>query len=216
MANNYHFNRRELIQDIELSISNKNYKTSFKQCLLPILKKFIDKNSLNIKKIYMKSKDGVGSGELRSKMIDGVILSAFDTINTYAFPIANPTTSDTLAVIAVGGYGRGNLSPGSDIDLLILTPYKITPRIEQLVETLLYLLWDLKLKVGYSVRSLEETILKARIDNTICTTLLDARFISGNQDLWMKFNSIFQSEILNKEKNNFFYTKLKERDFRHK
>ena len=216
MANNYHFNRRELIQDIELSISNKNYKTSFKQCLLPILKKFIDKNSSNIKKIYMKSKDGVGSGELRSKMIDGVILSAFDTINTYAFPIANPTTSDTLAVIAVGGYGRGNLSPGSDIDLLILTPYKITPRIEQLVETLLYLLWDLKLKVGYSVRSLEETILKARIDNTICTTLLDARFISGNQDLWMKFNSIFQSEILNKEKNNFFYTKLKERDFRHK
>jgi|TARA_B110000483_G_scaffold59405_1_gene74106 [protein-PII] uridylyltransferase len=212
----YHFKRRELIHDIEIAIHEKNSQTSFKQKLLPILKKFIDEHSENIKNIYMENKDGVGSGELRSKMIDAVILSAFDAINNYAFPIANPTTSDKLAVITVGGYGRGNLSPGSDIDLLVLTPYKMTPRIEQIVETLLYLLWDLKLKVGYAVRSLEETIVKARADNTICTTLLDARFISGNQDLWIKFNALFQSEILNKEKNNFFYTKLKERDSRHK
>jgi len=212
----YHFKRRELIHDIEIAIHEKNSQTSFKKKLLPILKKFIDEHSENIKNIYMENKDGVGSGELRSKMIDAVILSAFDAINNYAFPIANPTTSDKLAVITVGGYGRGNLSPGSDIDLLVLTPYKMTPRIEQIVETLLYLLWDLKLKVGYAVRSLEETIVKARADNTICTTLLDARFISGNQDLWIKFNALFQSEILNKEKNNFFYTKLKERDSRHK
>ena len=216
MISKYHFKRRELIHDIEIAIHEKNSQTSFKQKLLPILKKFIDEHSENIKNIYMENKDGVGSGELRSKMIDAVILSAFDAINNYAFPIANPTTSDKLAVITVGGYGRGNLSPGSDIDLLVLTPYKMTPRIEQIVETLLYLLWDLKLKVGYAVRSLEETIVKARADNTICTTLLDARFISGNQDLWIKFNALFQSEILNKEKNNFFYTKLKERDSRHK
>ena len=216
MISKYHFKRRELIHDIEIAIHEKNSQTSFKQKLLPILKKFIDEHSENIKNIYMENKDGVGSGELRSKMIDAVILSVFDAINNYAFPIANPTTSDKLAVITVGGYGRGNLSPGSDIDLLVLTPYKMTPRIEQIVETLLYLLWDLKLKVGYAVRSLEETIVKARADNTICTTLLDARFISGNQDLWIKFNALFQSEILNKEKNNFFYTKLKERDSRHK
>lgn len=216
MISKYHFKRRELIHDIEIAIHEKNSQTSFKQKLLPILKKFIDEHSENIKNIYMENKDGVGSGELRSKMIDAVILSAFDAINNYAFPIANPTTSNKLAVITVGGYGRGNLSPGSDIDLLVLTPYKMTPRIEQIVETLLYLLWDLKLKVGYAVRSLEETIVKARADNTICTTLLDARFISGNQDLWIKFNALFQSEILNKEKNNFFYTKLKERDSRHK
>ena len=216
MISKYHFKRRELIHDIEIAIHEKNSQTSFKQKLLPILKKFTEDHSENIKNIYMENKDGVGSGELRSKMIDAVILSAFDAINNYAFPIANPTTSDKLAVITVGGYGRGNLSPGSDIDLLVLTPYKMTPRIEQIVETLLYLLWDLKLKVGYAVRSLEETIVKARADNTICTTLLDARFISGNQDLWIKFNALFQSEILNKEKNNFFYTKLKERDSRHK
>ena len=216
MVNKYHFNRKELIHDIEISIHEKTSRTSFKQNLLPILKKFIDKHSVNIKNIYMENKDGVGSGELRAKMIDAVILTAFDAINNFAFPIANPTTSDKLAVITVGGYGRGNLSPGSDIDLLILTPYKMTPRIEKIVETLLYLLWDLKLKVGYAVRSLEETIIKARADNTICTALLDARLISGNQDLWLNFNGLFQSEILNKEKNNFFYTKLKERDLRHK
>ena len=160
----------------------------------------------------MEDKNGFYTGELRAKMIDAIILSAFDTLSLHAFPVAHPTTSDRLAVIAVGGYGRGNLAPGSDIDILILTPYKITPRIEQLLETLLYLLWDLKLKVGYSVRSLQETILKAKADNTICTSLLDSRLISGNQNLWLDFNKTFKSEILNNEKNNFFYTKLKERD----
>ena len=83
MISKYHFNRRELIHDIELSILEKNSKTSFKQKLLPILKKFIDKHSENIKNIYMENKDGVGSGELRSKMIDAVILSAFDAINNH-------------------------------------------------------------------------------------------------------------------------------------
>ena len=179
MISKYHFNRKELIHDIEIAIHEKNSQTSFKQKLLPILKKFIDEHSENIKNIYMENKDGVGSGELRSKMIDAVILTAFDAINNFAFPIANPTTSDKLAVITVGGYGRGNLSPGSDIDLLILTPYKMTPRIEKIVETLLYLLWDLKLKVGYAVRSLEETIVKARAITTICTTLLDANLYTA-------------------------------------
>ena len=215
MVNNYHFNRRELIKKIEGSLSKKDSNKSFKKNLLPILSSFIEEHSKNIRKIFMDNKNGFYTGVLRAKMIDAVILSAFDTISLHAFPIANPTTSDKLAVIAVGGYGRENLAPGSDIDILILTPYKITPRIEQLLETLLYLLWDLKLKVGYSVRSLQETILKAKVDNTICTSLLDSRLISGNQNLWIEFNAVFQSEILNKEKNNFFYTKLKERDVRH-
>ena len=195
MNKKYHFNRRNLIEKIDSALSKKDSSKSLKQNLLPILKTFIDNNNANIKDLFMENKDGFYSGELRAKAIDAVILSTFDVVNTYAFPIANPTKADKLSIIAVGGYGRGNLAPGSDIDILILTPYKITPRIEQIVETLLYILWDLKLKVGYAIRSLEDNISKAKLDNTICTALLDARLISGDQDLWIQFNSVFKSEI---------------------
>ncbi|MDG2001356.1 MAG: [protein-PII] uridylyltransferase [Alphaproteobacteria bacterium] len=216
MNNKYHFNRRNLIEKIESALSKKDSGKSLKQNLLPILKNFIDDNNANIKELFMKEKNGFYSGELRSKAIDAVILSTYDVINTHAFPIANPTKADKLSVIAVGGYGRGNLAPGSDIDILILTPYKITPRIEQVVESLLYILWDLKLKVGYAIRSLEDNISKAKSDNTICTALLDARLISGDQDLWINFNSAFKLEILSKFKEKYFYEKIKERDIRHK
>ena len=216
MNKKYHFNRRNLIEKIESALSKKDSSKSLKQNLLPILKTFIDNNNTNIKDLFMENKDGFYSGELRAKAIDAVILSTFDVVNTYAFPIANPTKADKLSIIAVGGYGRGNLAPGSDIDILILTPYKITPRIEQIVETLLYILWDLKLKVGYAIRSLEDNISKAKLDNTICTALLDARLISGDQDLWIQFNSVFKLEILNKLKEKYFYEKIKERDVRHK
>ena len=64
MISKYHFKRRELIHDIEIAIHEKNSQTSFKQKLLPILKKFTEEHSENIKNIYMKNKDGVGSGEL--------------------------------------------------------------------------------------------------------------------------------------------------------
>ena len=216
MNKKYHFNRRNLIEKIDSALSKKDSSKSLKQNLLPVLKTFIDNNNANIKDLFMENKDGFYSGELRAKAIDAVILSTFDVVNTYAFPIANPTKADKLSIIAVGGYGRGNLAPGSDIDILILTPYKITPRIEQIVETLLYILWDLKLKVGYAIRSLEDNISKAKLDNTICTALLDARLISGDQDLWIQFNSVFKLEIINKLKEKYFYEKIKERDVRHK
>ena len=141
MNKKYHFNRRNLIEKIDSALSKKDSSKSLKQNLLPILKTFIDNNNANIKDLFMENKDGFYSGELRAKAIDAVILSTFDVVNTYAFPISNPTKADKLSIIAVGGYGRGNLAPGSDIDILILTPYKITPRIEQVVETLLYILW---------------------------------------------------------------------------
>ena len=72
-------------------------------------------------------------------------------------------TADFLSIVAVGGYGRNNLAPGSDIDLLILTPYKITPRIEKIFETLLYILWDLKIKVGYSVEVWKILFLRRKL-----------------------------------------------------
>jgi len=215
LIKNYHFNRKNLLENINEVLSDNSSKKNIQESLVPIFRQYIEEHSINIKDFFMDKKDGIKTGELRSKLFDSVILTTFDILSSVKFPISNPTTSDYLCIIGVGGYGRKNLAPGSDIDLLILTPYKITPRIEKIFETLLYILWDLKLKVGYAVRSLEESISKSKSDNTICTSLLDARLVAGNQELWLNFQNVFKNEILKKEKYNFFYGKLKEKRNRH-
>ena len=86
-----------------------------------------------------------------------------------------------MAVVATGGYGRGMLAPGSDIDLLFLLPYKQTAWGESVVEAMLYCLWDLGLKVGHATRSVEECLRQARGDMTIRTAILEARFLFGDR-----------------------------------
>ena len=80
-------------------------------------------------------------------------------------------------MIAVGGYGRAEMAPYSDVDLLFLTPYKQTAWGESLIETALYVLWDLRCKVGHSVRSIDECLRQARDDVTVRTALLEKRFL---------------------------------------
>ena len=87
-------------------------------------------------------------------LMDQLIRSLYDYTTLRVFPLANPSAGELLALVALGGYGRGELAPFSDIDLLFLLPYKQTPHGEQVVEFMLYRLWDLGLKVGHSTRSI--------------------------------------------------------------
>ena len=132
------------------------------------------------------------------------------------YPSANPTSADRLAIAAVGGYGRGELAPYSDIDLLFLFPYKQTPRGEQVVEYILYLLWDLGIKVGHSTRSADDCVRLAKQDLTIRTALLEARFLWGDQALFLDFRKAFQDKVVSGTALEFVDGKLAERDARHK
>ena len=89
-----------------------------------------------------------------------------------------------MAVVATGGYGRGLLAPGSDIDLLFLLPYKQTAWGESVAEAILYCLWDMGLKVGHATRSVDECIRQAKADMTIRTAILEARFLLGDRKLF--------------------------------
>ena len=119
-----------------------------------------------------------------------------------------------LAVAAVGGYGRGLLAPGSDIDLLFLLPATRSPEAVKIVETMLYVLWDLRQKVGHATRSVDECLKQARADMTVRTSLLEARFILGERalfdDLWERFDK----EIVARTPREFVAAKLAERDSR--
>jgi [protein-PII] uridylyltransferase len=119
-----------------------------------------------------------------------------------------------VTVAAVGGYGRGLLAPGSDIDLLFLLPGDRTPQAQKIVETMLYVLWDLRQKVGHATRSVDECLRQAKADMTIRTSLLEARFILGDRALFDKLWERFDKEIVARSAREFVAAKLAERDAR--
>ena len=125
-----------------------------------------------------------------------------------------PPRAALPTIVAVGGYGRGMLAPGSDIDLLFLLPDKPTPAVEKIVEALLYVLWDLKQKVGHATRTIDECLKQARGDMTIRTTLIEARLVTGDKNLFETLQTRFDKEIVAKTAPEFVAAKLAEREER--
>lgn len=128
---------------------------------------------------------------------------------------ANRTDAERLTLVAVGGYGRGEMAPHSDIDIAFLTPWKQTSWIEQVIESMLYTLWDLGLKVGHSSRSLDEMVRMAKSDLTTRTGLLEARYIWGDEALYDAARTRFEREVMAGTDRQFVAEKLAERDMRH-
>jgi [protein-PII] uridylyltransferase len=159
--------------------------------------------------------DGPSVLAATSFLMDQLIRVLFDFADRYAYPAANPSAAERLGVVATGGYGRGELAPLSDLDLLFLRPYKQTPRGEQIVEFMLYLLWDLGLKVGHATRTVDESIRYAERDQTIRTALLESRYIWGDRELFDELNRLFTQKFLTGEGRDFVEAKLAERDQRH-
>ncbi len=161
--------------------------------------------------------DGGGEAVLRlSRTLDRTVREFYRFATTQAFPMANPTSGERLAVVATGGYGRGELAPYSDIDLLFLVPYKMTPWVEQVIEFMLYALWDLGLKVGHATRSVDDCVRRARADHTIATTLLEARGIAGDRALARELGVRFRREVVAGREAALIRAKLDERDARHR
>ncbi|MGE0008500.1 MAG: [protein-PII] uridylyltransferase [Parvibaculaceae bacterium] len=146
---------------------------------------------------------------------DEIIHALYDHAVRKVYRAPNPSEAERLTVVAVGGYGRGTLAPGSDIDLLFLLPYKRTGWSESVIEFILYALWDTRLKVGHATRSVDDCIRLAQSDSTILTAILEARFICGEPSLFETLNRRFRKEIAAKGAKAFVASKLAERDERH-
>ena len=149
-------------------------------------------------------------------LIDQIIRLAYDFVTTAMFPVANRSAAEKLAILAVGGYGRGEMAPFSDVDIAFITPYKRTGWTEQVVEAMLYILWDLGLKVGQSSRSIDETVKMALEDLTIRTALLEGRFVWGDRDVYDETSVRFWNDVASKTGADFIAQKMAERDERHK
>jgi [protein-PII] uridylyltransferase len=148
-------------------------------------------------------------------LTDQLLFAALRTVHQRMHPNGTPTAAERLAVLAVGGYGRGEMAPYSDVDLLFLTPYKITPWAESVIESTLYILWDLKLKVGHSSRTVRDCLRLGAEDFTIRTAMLEHRFLSGDEELANKLDKRLRADLFKGTEREFVEAKLAERDARH-
>ena len=161
---------------------------------------------------------GLAAARALGELTDGLI----SAIHAYTIAEVSPGADGTapgepsFALAATGGYGRGVLGPFSDIDLLFLSEAPLDPRGRRAVEFMLYLLWDLGLKVGHATRSIHECLEDARADATIQTALLDGRFIAGERDVFTRFEAAFGAARADWGVGQFLLAKRVERTKRHK
>ncbi|WP_116598360.1 [protein-PII] uridylyltransferase [Primorskyibacter marinus] len=148
-------------------------------------------------------------------LTDCLIREIWTVATERLYPNPNPTKGERIAVMAVGGYGRGEMAPHSDVDLLFLTPYKITPWAESVIEAMLYILWDLRMKVGHSSRTVEDCLRLGTEDFTIRTAMLEHRFLCGNAALADELDARLWDDLFKGTAREFVEAKLAERDARH-
>ncbi len=149
-------------------------------------------------------------------LTDQILRLAYDFVTGRLHPLANPTTSERLLLMAVGGYGRGEMALCSDVDIAFVTPWKPTAWTETAIESILYLLWDLGLTIGHSTRSVDDVIRVAAGDHTVRTAILEARYIWGDEALYDQVAARFWKDVVAGNVGGFVTEKLEERDARHK
>ncbi|RBP18101.1 UTP--GlnB (protein PII) uridylyltransferase GlnD [Roseiarcus fermentans] len=184
---------------------------AFRREAVAILQSALDKGREGARRALEAGGKGRACAETLSAVEDDLLRVALELAARWLAPAsggARPT------VVAVGGYGRGMLAPGSDIDLLFLMPDKPAPAAEKVVEALLYVLWDLKQKVGHATRTVDECLKQARADMTIRTTLIEARLVSGDETLFETLQTRFDREIVARTAPEFVAAKLAEREER--
>ena len=197
--------------DVDLRENRESYKE-----IISTTKDIIN-NSLQKAKKNLEQGNYKGSECAReiANLYDHVIKNYYQYLNAHNYISQNKTDFEKMVIIATGGYGRGKISPGSDIDLLFLMPFKKTAWAESVTENLLYFLWDLGLKIGHASRNINECLTLSAKDQTITTSLLDARYICGDIEVKKVFDKKFRNTISKRSSKEFIDAKLEERESRH-
>lgn len=210
------FDRKALLAELDELVGWSGYTPKTQTQVLGIFKSAYSQGWAEVRRRF--EEDGASSREIaaaNTHLVDQLVRSIYDFALASVYPLANPTTGEVMSITATGGYGRGELAPFSDIDLMFLLPYKLTAHSEQVVEFILYTLWDLGLKVGHATRSIDEAIRLAGADMTIRTSLLEARWLWGDQDMFKTFKQRYGAEFSDSTGLQFVEAKLAERDTRH-
>ncbi len=208
------FNRKKFLERLEL-LKEDSSSSNIRPALLTLFKDFYQQGFDEIKHRCEDGENGKLLVIAQSFLTDEIIVQLYKVTTEFILPVQNRTLSERLSLVAIGGYGRADMAPYSDVDLLFLLPYKQTPWGEQVVEYMLYMLWDIGLKVGHAVRTVKESIRLSKQDLTIRTSLLEARYICADKDLYQEFVEKYDTQVIAGTEPEFVEEKLAERDARH-
>ena len=153
--------------------------------IVALLRGALDKGRMEIaRRLAKKPSAGHECSGGQSFLIDQIIRLLHDHVTGNVYPSGSRSTSERLSIMAVGGYGRAEMAPHSDVDIAFITPARRTPWCEQVIEAMLYFLWDLGLQVGHSSRTVDEVVKMSKQDVTIRTAMLEGRFVWGDRELY--------------------------------
>lgn len=209
--------RRALVEVLDELGDSEGSVAQKRQALVVILRDAMNDGRNEIsRRLEEHPSQGTQAASAQAFLTDQIIRLLYDFTVKYLYPLHNPSASERITIIAVGGYGRGEMAPYSDVDIGFLIPWKPTGWTEQVIESMLYALWDLGLKVGQSVRSLDEMVRMAKTDLSARTALLEGRYVWGDADLYKEASYRFDTEVVKGTGKQFVADKLAERDDRHK
>src|SRR4051812_9234473 len=181
--------REKVLAHAELQLRSQGQLNAAER--LSLYKKFL---KIENHRIRLKHHSGGGGREIcaqRASLVDVVLRHLLDTATE---SIVDAGKLPKLAIVAIGGYGRGELNPFSDIDIMFLhddSMKQLDPRLNEIVQQILYMLWDVGFKVGHSTRSISGAIKQANEDMLSKTALLESRLIAGDEELFAKFRLSF-------------------------
>jgi len=207
--------RQAILAQLEAVLAEDLPKPKRRPKILAIFKDALKTGHDEVRRRFEGHGQGTEAVRENCFLVDQLVRLVHDYAVEHEYPTGVATAGQSMTIAAVGGYGRGELSPKSDIDLLFLLPYKRSSHAEQVVEYMLYMLWDMGLTVGHSTRSVDECIRQAKADMTIRTALLEARWLWGDQDLFEELRRRYRADIVAGSMEEFVESKLAERDSRH-
>jgi [protein-PII] uridylyltransferase len=185
--------------------------------VLPLYKKFL---KVEEHRLRLRHQAGGGGREIcasRAELVDVLLRYVFGAASSAAAR-GNGEAELPLALIALGGYGRGELNPFSDVDVMLLHQQRaeVSPHLEEMVNQILYLLWDSGFKVGHSTRSIKEAIVQANRDMRTKTAMLEARFLAGSPELATEFREQFRSKCVVGHERDYVELRMTDQVARHK
>ena len=210
MATSRHLEKVLAHAEDQLAASGKQRPTE----VLPAYKKFL---KLEEHRLRLKHQAGGGGREIcarRGELVDVILRHVFAAA---ASAVGQSKTS--LALIALGGYGRGELNPFSDIDVMLLHGNgtgKVSPYVEEMAEQILYLLWDIGFKVGHSTRSIKEALAQANSDMLTKTAMLESRFLAGDRALAHDFRDQFRRKCVAGSEQEYAELRIRDQEARHR
>lgn len=178
--------------------------------ILELCRNHLDSNHALIQATHTEGSSGSTVVHALAATMDTMLSALYEAIA--ADPVAKGCSlTDHLALVSLGGYGRGELNPKSDVDVMFLHDGSIqAPIIEEITQKFLYLLWDLRLEVGSSVRTPADCVSMAQQDTTVKTALLDCRYLVGPRLLFDTLHKSMFKDVLPRSSDKFIKEKIDE------